>query len=910
MNRKTLKTISGAFATLLGVFWRLKPRQKAAFFMTLPLLLSLSGCSGAQNAGLHLQTIADFDARINSQQELVRYLADANALNQQAADAMISQTVTWDKFLKDALEKNGQIGDAKNGETSTFIVANSQQFSQMQASLSMVNQASILGKGTHQYTYDKKGELKEQNGGLNVSGSKNPKPYGFSGDDMKSLQQAVRYKVKVLKDHMEKDVTLDALSKAIQKCKQAGVSDAKSWGDLEGYFADTGKVTTTMPILHATFPWDGNSYKLGSDKDAQEVPPLPDSYLRAVYGDGNYGAASIDIDIWDATYPDYENGGWKFKEGYEAYMQQDNITQMHDLKIWTTGYLQSVHFDENGSPYIVIEEAPELAGLLRLEQVNKLFVDIITGKSSSDKMFINAKSNTFYLIEYPTYMLDQITLINGGKDFTTTLKESDIVINIAVGEIRRRTSLTAKLGKKAETGAGSGSGGSGDTGGTSRLTDYKPPKTDAYPADTWNSVKPVNQANTNIYKLTESHVQADEALSLVPTSKMTDRLSFIFDGGVSVATNLDEFPWADEGAKNNDKYAVDSGAARPEILSARIVLTDYAELLDIPGVVDGEQFVAMGRFFRVKRFAGGLTDVFAVYLDGAGNEMPEIYTSFKVTDLLDAASGKEKTKLERGVVSAETGTETDVADIDTAAANSSHRKTNYVNSIKTAIRFPSEDVDRVDFVNDASSEKNRPVIYGIKVDLNPFATNLYAGWVKLNDESGNSLAWWNKWLSENYFNYHIDVNRLDQSFLGNYGFEMQQSGMIMFDPVTIQKIQEDMNARGQRSVSARIKAIFIVFGVVLMFYSMCLPFAWFIDINLAFGIKLLPLLTGGRIQAVPYKCGGEEVGCATIKDILIISGVVMALSTALTVLDAVSIISAIVQGLSSLVRAIRNMIFN
>ncbi|GHU60374.1 hypothetical protein AGMMS49975_29340 [Clostridia bacterium] len=190
----------------------------------------------------------------------------------------------------------------------------------------------------------------------------------------------------------------------------------------------------------------------------------------------------------------------------------------------------------------------------------------------------------FYLIEYPVYMLDKIKLTKGGKQFESTLKESDLVINIAAGEVRRRNALSAELGKKIETESTKSTASGTSPPSATRLTDYVPPKTEAHPADTWQNVTPVNNLNTYIYKLTEKHVQAEEGKSLVPAAKMTDRLSFVFDGGSSTVTSLDEFPWADEGVSNNDKGGntpANSARNHPEILSARIVLTDYTELLVI-----------------------------------------------------------------------------------------------------------------------------------------------------------------------------------------------------------------------------------------------------------------------------------------------------------------------------------------
>ncbi|GHU56155.1 hypothetical protein AGMMS49975_18990 [Clostridia bacterium] len=896
-------------------------------FLSITVTLSLSGCSGKTGAGFDRHTLDDFNSRVSQQQEYIRQLEYANAISPETSAAMIASTEGWIQFLREADAKAKT--DTGSGENSSLTV-NSQQFAQLQRALSLVNEASILGGGSHQYTHQNNGALRETNGGLGIGARKTPEPYGFSGNDMASLQKSTRYNVKVLKEQLDADTTLDSLAKAISDAKASGLKDKTAWTVLEGYFQDSGKVTTTMPILHATMPWDDQSHII-DDKSGTTVPALSEGLLRSVYPNGGVGGLAVNADIWDLTEPNGNSAGfhWKDETVGANYLRQDE-TGMHDLKIFTTGYhLVTVWVaDENeagGGHYEdKVTEHPEFAGLVRLEQVNKLFVDIITGKSSSDKMFINTATNTTYLIEYPVFVLDQISLAEDGKRFESTLKESDLVINLAAGEVRRRNKLSLELGKKPEaagSGSGGGSGGTSDTGNTggtgtssnSYNNTYIAPEVKAHGADTWEGVTPVNTTNTFIYKLTEKQVQADEGKSLVPTSAMTARLSFAFDGGSSTVTNIDEFPWADEALYNNEKMddAPNSSAnstSHPDIKSARIVLMDYAELLDIPSVVDSEQFIATGRFFRVKRFAGTLTDVFAVYLDNAGNEMPEIYTSFKVTDLLDASSRQEKIKLDRGVVSAETGTDTNAADLDTAAANSLHRAVKYVDKIGVSVRFPSEEIDRTDYANDIQNAPNRPVMYAMKADLSPFVTNLYANWVKRSDDTQNSLGWWNNWLSDNFFNYRIDVNRLDQSFLGNYSFEMQQAGMIILDPATIMLIQADINKTNALRAAGNVKTVFLLLGIFLIFYAVLLPLAWFLDINLTFGAKVLEILTLGRLSAVSESYGDKRE--ATLRDAILLSAAVCAVGVLIIAGNGTGVFADVLRWFGSVSKNLKSLIFN
>ena len=106
--------------------------------------------------------------------------------------------------------------------------------------------------------------------------------------------------------------------------------------------------------------------------------------------------------------------------------------------------------------------------------------------------------------------------------------------------------------------------------------------------------------------------------------------SFVVDGVTGEATTFG-YDEKDDGSDtykplNSDNYG-------------RVVLRDYLELNYMPGVVDNETMVALGRRVRLTKFAGTGKEDIGLFIDKQGNEV-ENSLRIKITDIMDVNSGQ------------------------------------------------------------------------------------------------------------------------------------------------------------------------------------------------------------------------------------------------------------------------------
>lgn len=217
----------------------------------------------------------------------------------------------------------------------------------------------------------------------------------------------------------------------------------------------------------------------------------------------------------------------------------------------------------------------------------------------------------------------------------------------------------------------------------------------------------------------------------------------------------------------------------------------------------------------------------------------------------------------------------------------------HVNKIITTTRFPGDIIDKIDTIEDVSSldtstnvgedgatgttgsvedtsenteessdssgeESTAPVegvkqfFYAMAVDIDPFQSNLFSGWINAvgeDTETGN-LDWWNAWLKSASYKYRVDREAVIDFFTGNYSLEMNGDDYIILDVNTLTDIQKEIDTNERVKSTSLISTLFVILGFLLIAYSTLLLGAWVYDVNIVAGPRLLGLITGGRWEAL------------------------------------------------------------
>lgn len=92
------------------------------------------------------------------------------------------------------------------------------------------------------------------------------------------------------------------------------------------------------------------------------------------------------------------------------------------------------------------------------------------------------------------------------------------------------------------------------------------------------------------------------------------------------------------GEEPKDGYLPEGATIENKGLFGRVVLRDYLELSYMPGVVDGESLVAVGRRMRLTKFKGEGDQAIGLFIDRQGNKI-ENSMDIMITDVMDVAQG-------------------------------------------------------------------------------------------------------------------------------------------------------------------------------------------------------------------------------------------------------------------------------
>ena len=318
----------------------------------------------------------------------------------------------------------------------------------------------------------------------------------------------------------------------------------------------------------------------------------------------------------------------------------------------------------------------------------------------------------------------------------------------------------------------------------------------------------------------------------------------------------------------------DVGFKHASVKGGIIVLRDYLELSYMPGVVNGEDFVTLGRRVRINDFEGSKQTIFANFINKKGEVMKDT-PNILISHLMDIDSGVDGKAIKLGIVtntdekegggqaggnqqgntgqshgnqenSSNIGDENDTGLLSDANINRALLKPVYKESIKPTTRFPGEKVG----VASMSNLGNKMIFYGMAIDISPFESGLYNGWIMRDDLEIGSLTWWNRWLNtkELDYGYSIDPEILRQFFMGNYSFDiMERENTIIFNLETIAKIQQEYNEE-DKARNVNYSGIFGARDTSI--YAIVLMATWVFDVNLIIGPKLMSVLTFGKWEAI------------------------------------------------------------
>jgi len=174
---------------------------------------------------------------------------------------------------------------------------------------------------------------------------------------------------------------------------------------------------------------------------------------------------------------------------------------------------------------------------------------------------------------------------------------------------------------------------------------------------------------------------------------------------------------------------------------------------------------------------------------------------------------------------------------------------NMADTIYPTMWFPSPDLGAVDYRTD--NEKMQR-FYCIATTKGIFQSALYSSWI--NSETPEaSLAWWNGYLQDNGFTYNVSVADIQQYLTGNYRYEISQTGVVILDLETVEKIQEIFDSEDDQKRISFIRTAFIIAGWLMIGLSFVLMLLWVFDTNTDIGFGLLEKFTMGRWVAVKYE---------------------------------------------------------
>ena len=367
------------------------------------------------------------------------------------------------------------------------------------------------------------------------------------------------------------------------------------------------------------------------------------------------------------------------------------------------------------------------------------------------------------------------------------------------------------------------------------------------------------------------------------------------------------------------------GAESEEVINChKVVLRDYAELLHMPGIVDGENLVNLGRRIRVIESSGDSDKDIAKYVDKNGRELVNTDGSsirlIKASDLMSVWSGNtghEEEKLKLPFGSNEVSEEGEAEEEGTGGVTDQKRLVNtaYKDSIECTTRFPGPMVGSVDNSR-VMGDNEREIFYGMALDVDMYESGLMATWVILDKEDDRGgLDWWNSWLTENTYSYNVDRTKVENFLTGIYAYDLGDNNTIILDLGTVGKIQHGYDLQGKEDYVNKIRTGSVILGMILIAYAVLVCCAWIFDTSVVGGPRTLELMTFGRWIPItsendlPYS-NIEEKHFMTLGDIAMRAMVIATIGVLLFFIDVVQITDYLVSTIGTIADKLTSVILN
>lgn len=196
----------------------------------------------------------------------------------------------------------------------------------------------------------------------------------------------------------------------------------------------------------------------------------------------------------------------------------------------------------------------------------------------------------------------------------------------------------------------------------------------------------------------------------------------------------------------------------------------------------------------------------------------------------------------------------EVPDITELSVSNEHKTI-----IKPITWFPSPDIGVTDYNSDT---KQKQRFYCVVTTKGMFGSALYSSWIESTVPDAN-LDWWNEYLQSNGFSYNVDRVDVARYLSDNYRYQLSQSGVVILDLETVEKIQEMYDEEADSKRVGAIRTAFVFIGWVLVVGSFVLMLLWVFDTNTDLGFGLLEKVTLGNWVAVKY---AEDIPTHNVND--------------------------------------------
>jgi len=520
---------------------------------------------------------------------------------------------------------------------------------------------------------------------------------------------------------------------------------------------------------------------------------------------------------------------------------------------------------------LVISQYDVPAFTVRLQEINPVAwenLQKLLGMNDSKYIYSEANGGKFYVMEYPVWYLDSIKNETANSSTAIgTFAESGIGVNLYTQKILKYDPIYS---------------GSKITG--------------------WS------KTGTEISELVDSYL----TLAGASNGDFKGKSAFMVNGTQDIDIAL---------------YITASGSMGT-VKGARIILRDYLEATFAPNFVDESNLVVFGRkirfLFKPENFdADGnividKTQEMAVYVDKEGNNILD-GNYLTITDFCSAQDlTLDKPRITRLNMISEKGTTVIPGQTSTTDKAMTVDQLDQVGQAGTSpihitMMFPGDKIGRADYGDHGFNDNNsKQRFYAVATRKGIFNSGLYSNWINITDNTA-SLDWWNTYLNDNQFKYSVGHQEVNDYLLGNFGYELSQSGIIILDLDTIAFIQEEMNEESQTETAEFTRTIFVIIGWFLICYAIMLMLAWVIDTNLDIGIDLLNKLTLGSWIAVKY---AEDIPAYDLSNnkymplsrVVVSSFIITAVALLLITVDIYSLVIAIIRVCGSIASQIQQML--